>query len=190
MSTCRSWEKQLLLDDAGELNRRQKNRLQEHLNVCESCRRFQSDCAALSQQYSRDAEIIPMPEATRQRLVAYAESIIPAQQRPPLIWFPMSVRQSLVALAALFLIALTGLLIHRQIAVGPTIVTAAAPSEKSNEPIPEILPMNDSWEEDVIELEQSFAQVDQEWNLADTAWMPDEEAEALARNLLDMEKSS
>ena len=190
MSTCGSWEKQILLDAAGELNRQQKSRLQEHLNACESCRRFQSDYAALSQQYARHSEITHMPETTRQRLMAYAEFIAPAQRRHSIIWFPIPTRQALFALAALLLIAVTGLLIHRQIATSPAIVIAEAPSEKRSGPIQEILPMNDSWEEEVIELEQSFAQVDQEWELSGTDWMPDEEAEALARNLLEMEKSS
>ena len=187
MNTC-TWEQQILLDLSGELTGQERLALQQHLEHCEPCRRFQADYARLSQEYAATSRSHPMPEALKQRLITAAGELTPKAQKHTILWIHAAAIRPLLALAALLVLCMSGLLIYRH-------VTAAAPVTLAQQTpatvdIEEIALQEEAWEEEFIALEQSFAQVDQEWKQSDRAWLPEEETELLARDLLEMEKSS
>ncbi len=188
MNTCK-WEKQILLDAAGELTERQKHSLQAHLEHCDSCRHFQADYTILSQEYAAAAPDYPMPDGVKQRLINAANPCrTAARDNPVIIWIHAPSIQPWLAMAALLLVCLTGFHIYRQIAAKtPAALVRQTATPKA---MTEITVLEDSWDEEFIELEESFAVVDQEWQRTDRAWLPGEETELLAQDLLEMEKSS
>ncbi len=186
MNTCK-WEKQILLSDSGELNEKEQGALERHLTQCASCRAFQAEYRILTLGYAEAQTKYPMPEAVKRNILAASQN--QHRRRGVLIHLPISTRQVLTALAALLLFSLAGLYAYRHLAPSSPITLADQTIPITAEPLDPILP-EDSWDDEWMELELSFALVNQDWQETDSAWLLDEETEIIANSLMEMETSS
>lgn len=187
MKTC-PWEKKILLSDSGELNEKEQDALERHLTQCASCRTFQEEYRELALGYAEAQAEHPMPETVKRHILAAAQNTHP--RRGVLIHLPAGTHHALTALAALLLLSLAGLYAYRHLALrAPVTLADQTTTTEPTETLDPILP-DDAWDEEWMELELSFALIDQEWQETDTAWLLDEETEIIANSLMEMETSS
>lgn len=187
MNRC-IWEKQVLLDEAGELNAEEKNALTGHLATCAACRAFQAEYRALAEDCAASA-IPAMPDRVRRAILAEAESCRTARKAVRLLHLPLNPVPLLTSIAALLLFCLAGLHVYRHLHRPSDALLADQPNPETTEILDAIL-TEDAWEEECLELELSFALVSRNWQQTDSAWIMDEETEILANSLQNMEKSS
>lgn len=99
---CIDAEKGILLKDANELNNRQLNALNAHINGCKNCQQFQSMLTTVKGEATANAE---PPDFIIQNILREAQTQAPTRKQPTnlIYWKPMlAVAASAVMALGLF----------------------------------------------------------------------------------------
>jgi hypothetical protein len=188
---CNTWQKKILLRDAGELSALHNVRLEAHLTGCPACRAFADELTAVQRLSSPTDEQLAVSEFTLQRIVQEARDHVPQQNAPAYSLSPRHIVLYLPALAALALAAIGLNLLFNQ-------PDTPAPQTAQTEPAPPVIQYawSDGLEDEITQLQASLTDLSEtldnsngEDDSQNTTINSTYTTEELARQLLAMEES-
>ncbi|MBN1268831.1 MAG: zf-HC2 domain-containing protein [Kiritimatiellae bacterium] len=191
---CEKIQREILLEQSGELSARKRRRLLEHVSTCETCRQYREDALRVS---AAARESAPPAEVSAFTLERIRQAAI-EQARPPrhprvaqapfvILWRPA------LAAAAAALLLLAAWLVFWPRAHGPDAIQQAATAP---EPPTAVAAVNTEWngefDEQIVELDVMLAMVSGEFSGADSseADLEGADLDSIARELLELEGSS